>query len=103
MTPEGKNVEYIKRRIHSIGGEVRKCNWSGVRGAPDLFILLPNFHAFCEVKAPGKAPQPHQLREIDRLINAGCRVFIVSNRADVDWMIEVLQQFVRAERDTHDE
>lgn len=34
MTPEGKVVALIKKRIKEAGGEVRKCAWENCRGAP---------------------------------------------------------------------
>ena len=91
-TPEGKNVDYLKHRIHAMGGLVRKCHWEGVRGAPDLLILLPHLHAWVEVKAAGQVPKPHQIREMQRLVNAGARVFVVASRGDIDWLVECLQQ-----------
>ena len=88
-TPEGKNVDYLKHRIHALGGLVRKCHWEGVRGAPDLLILLPHLHAWVEVKAAGQVPKPHQIREMQRLVNAGARVFVVASRGDIDWLVEI--------------
>ena len=41
MTPEGKVVALIRARVKEANGEVRKCSWEGVRGAPDLLVLLP--------------------------------------------------------------
>ena len=40
MTPEGKLVAYIRRRVRELGGLCRKCSWEGHAGAPDLLILL---------------------------------------------------------------
>lgn len=31
MTPEGKVVALIKKRIKEAGGEVRKCSWENCR------------------------------------------------------------------------
>lgn len=51
MTPEGKVVALIRARVKEANGEVRKCSWEGVRGAPDLLVLLPGVHAWIEAKA----------------------------------------------------
>lgn len=77
MTPEGKVAAVIKSRIKEAGGEVRKCSWENCRGAPDLFIMLPNVHAWVEVKSSKGDLRPHQLREINRMQAAGCRVYVV--------------------------
>lgn len=76
MTPEAKVVQRIKALVKSYGGEVRKVEWSGRRGAPDLLVLMPGRHFFLEVKAPGEKPRPEQLREFDRLCEAGFEVFV---------------------------
>lgn len=76
MTSEAKVVQQIKALVKSYGGEVRKVEWSGRRGAPDLLVLIPGHHFFIEVKAPGEKPRPEQLREHKRLRAAGFRVFV---------------------------
>ena len=50
MTPEGKVVALIKKRVKEAGGEVRKCAWENCRGAPDLLVMLPGIHAWIEAK-----------------------------------------------------
>ena len=76
MTPEAKVVQRIKTLVKSYGGEVRKVEWSGRRGAPDLLVLMPGHHVFIEVKAPGERPRPEQLREHERLRAAGFDVLV---------------------------
>lgn len=76
MTPEAKVVQRIRSRVRAYGGEVRKVEWSGRRGAPDLLVLMPGDHFFIEVKAPGEKPRPEQLREHERLRIAGFDVFV---------------------------
>ena len=76
MTPEAKVVHRIKALVKSYGGEVRKVEWSGRRGAPDLLVLMPGRHFFIEVKAPGEKPRPEQVREHERLSAAGFDVFV---------------------------
>lgn len=76
-TPEGKVVALIRRLVEDAGGTVRKCSWENRRGAPDLLILLPNVHAWVEVKADKGQIKPHQLREHRRLMHSGCKVYVV--------------------------
>lgn len=84
MTPEGKVVARIKEVVKMAHGEVRKCQWVGHVGAPDLFVMLPHrVHAWFEVKAPGEKPKPHQLREHEKMEKAGCSVYVVDRASDV--------------------
>lgn len=90
MTPEGKIGVYLVRRVLELGGEQRKVEWSGRRGAPDRLILFPHVHAFVELKAPGMKPEPHQAREFERLRFAGFAVFVVDSRTSVDVVLDGL-------------
>lgn len=90
MTPEGKVVADIKAAMKELGCVVRKCQWVGHVGAPDLFIMVPGtvtkdagHHFWVEVKAPGEKPKPHQEREHRTMERAGCRVHVRDNAADV--------------------
>lgn len=83
MTPEGKVVADIKRAVKALGGETRKVEWSGRRGAPDLLVLLPGCHFFVEAKAPGQKPRPEQEREHERLRKAGFDVYVIDNAAQL--------------------
>lgn len=76
MTPEGKVVSDVKKRVKALGGEVRKCVWVGHVGAPDLFIMFPGCHFWLEVKAEKGKLSPPQEREIARMRNAGCAVYV---------------------------
>lgn len=89
---------YLIERVEARGGEVRKVQWIGRRGAPDRLILLPNApaswgygrlsshgaSAWVEVKAPGERPEPHQEREHMRLRNYGQHVVVVDSFERVD-------------------
>lgn len=62
----------------------RKVQWIGRRGAPDrLFSRADTGPFFVEFKAPGKTLDPHQIREIARLREAGFRVYVIDSLADV--------------------
>ena len=82
MTPEGKNVAFFRSLIKAAGGTVRKQHWEGVRGAPDLFVMLPCVHAWVEMKAEGGDLAPHQIREIRRMDAAGCITYTSYSQND---------------------
>lgn len=92
MTPEGKVEAHLKRRVKELGGEVRKLGWIGRANAPDRLVLLPSrvwgspedFHPLVELKAPGVKPSAAQLREHERLRNAGFTVLVLDSVEAVD-------------------
>lgn len=61
----------------------RKLKWIGRRGAPDrLFSRADTGPFFVEFKKPGGTLDPHQVREIKRLREAGFRVEVIDNIPD---------------------
>lgn len=99
--PRESSIEaYLVRRVKALGGEVRKVQWIGRRGAPDRLVMLPdrldptNIHyqhaaatIWIELKAPGKKPEPHQLREHERLRSMGQRVEVIDSFEGVDALL----------------
>jgi hypothetical protein len=84
-----KDVEkYLSKRVRQVGGEVRKVSWIGRRGAPDRLILLPGKTIWAELKGTSGRLAPHQAREIARLEAAGCVVWILWTKEDVDAAIK---------------
>lgn len=80
MTPEGKLVAYIRRRVREMGGETRKCVWDGHAGAPDLFVMLRGRHFWIECKSPGESPRAIQLREHRAMRETGgCIVYVADS------------------------
>jgi len=100
---------YLVKRAKAMGGEVRKVQWIGRRGAPDRLCMLPEvvpnpseygggFAAklaadmasepsrtiWIELKAPGVKAEAHQLREHERMRNMGQRVEVVDSFARID-------------------
>jgi hypothetical protein len=89
---------YLVQQVKALGGEVRKVEWIGRRGAPDRLVMLPpmKYHSdapivyhyarsiWIELKAPGVAPEPHQVREHARMRKMGQRVEVVDSFARVD-------------------
>jgi len=87
--------EYLVARVGSMGGEVRKVKWVGRRGAPDRLVMLPAHKVadayvvmpssiWVELKKPGVAPEPHQLREHARMRAMGQRVEVIDSFAGVE-------------------
>ena len=93
MTPEGRNVALIRQEIRKLHGIVRKCHWEGVRGAPDLFVMMPwGAHFWIEVKAESGRLAAHQDREIRRMLQAGCSVDVLRNRKEIEAFIDELTE-----------
>lgn len=107
MTRERDIENYLITRVKVLGGEVRKAQWVGRRGAPDRVVMLPAQRltqtldcAWCnpkgiaiwiELKAPGKAAtfpanahERLQHREHQRMRAMGQRVEVVDSFDRVD-------------------
>lgn len=77
----------LVRRVKAAGGEVRKVSWPGRVGAPDRVVMLPGVLVWVELKAPGKRPGVHQLREHARMRRMGQTVLVIDS---MDMIEEVL-------------
>lgn len=94
---------YLVKRVQELGGEIRKVKWIGRRGAPDRFVMLPQrqlvtkiengrniIHLrprrgfWVELKAPGVAPEAHQLREHARMRKFGQIVLVIDSIEGVE-------------------
>lgn len=85
MTRESDIEKYLVKRVKDVGGQIRKAQWVGHVGAPDRRVMLPNrFPIWIEVKAPGKKPEPHQLREHNRMRKLGELVEVIDSYEAVD-------------------
>lgn len=96
---ESEIERYLVKRVKDLGGEVRKVQWIGRRGAPDRVVFCPMMfddkgHAcrhtaavWVELKAPGVEPEPHQLREHDRMRRMGQRVEVIDSIEGVDELL----------------
>ena len=91
---------HLVKRVKALGGEVRKVQWIGRRGAPDRLVLIPaaprpwhnldcrKDHAiWVEVKAPGVKAEPHQLREHERMRAMGQRVVVIDSIEGVEELL----------------
>lgn len=86
--------QYLVERVKALGGEVRKVQWVGRRGAPDRLVML-SFRTYIgdpeesntiwvELKAPGEKVKPHQKREHERMRAMGQRVVVIDSIEGVD-------------------
>lgn len=48
--------DHLVKRVKALGGEVRKVQWVGRRGAPDRVLMLPPFR----LQAPDESPEALQ-------------------------------------------
>lgn len=80
---------YLVARVKELGGECRKVNWVGRRGAPDRLVMLPHRTTlWIEVKAPGEKAKPHQLREHARMRSMGQWVEVVDSIEGIEELIK---------------
>lgn len=61
---------------------VRKCSWIGRRGAPDRLFMGHGRFFFVEFKDTGEVPEPHQEREINRMLDNGIPVHVIDSFVD---------------------
>lgn len=89
MTPEGKIQAYAQAEFKKLGGLVRKIRYEGRNGCPDLLVLLPGgLVLFVEVKKDERTkPDPHQLREHERMRQRGANVAIVGSIEQVNELV----------------
>lgn len=90
---------HLVQRVKALGGEVRKVQWIGRRGAPDRLVMLPTFSVvergklnpqspiWVELKAPGVKAEAHQLREHARMRAMGQRVAVIDSIEGVEELL----------------
>lgn len=86
---------HLVARAKARGGEVRKVQWIGRRGAPDRLVMLPapagpgayQAPIWVELKAPGVKPEAHQLREHQRMRAQGQRVVVLDSLASIEELL----------------
>lgn len=78
----------VVRRAERAGFFVRKVKWEGRRNAPDrVFSRKDRGTVFIEFKDRGKAPNIGQLREHDRMREAGMEVHVCDS---IDEAMQIL-------------
>lgn len=84
---------YLVKRVKEVGGECRKVQWVGHRGAPDRLVMLPfvgkrfDNTIWVELKAPGVKAEAHQLREHERMRALGQRVEVIDSIEGVEELL----------------
>ena len=106
-TPEGKIQEYGNTQLKARGCLVRKISYEGRRGAPDTMVGVPERLAnskkghpslefrtdilFLEYKKDEDTkPDPHQIREHERMRAVGMDVRVIGSKRQVDELIKEL-------------
>jgi len=84
---ESEIERYLVQRARTLGGVAYKFVSPGRVGVPDRIVVMPDRLMFVELKAPGKKPEPHQLREHQRLRSMGQSVYVVDSIAAVDELL----------------
>lgn len=98
-TPEGAIQKYGQEELKKHGCLVRKIGYEGRRGCPDHLVFVPTpfmLYAgqplarviFIEYKRDeATEPDPHQLREHERMRAVGADVRVIGSRQQVDELI----------------
>ena len=107
-TPEGEVQAYGAEQLKKHGCLVRKISYEGRRGCPDQLVLVPEVTVlpisprgrvsgseprviFIEYKAGENIePEPHQLREHERMRAVGADVRVIGSKEQVDALIQEL-------------
>lgn len=106
-TPEGEIQAYGAEQLKKRGCLVRKISYEGRRGCPDQLVLVPlhlyqydldGFSVFQQPsvifieykKAENIEPEPHQLREHERMRAVGADVRTIGSEEQVDDLIKEL-------------
>lgn len=80
--------DYLARRVKAMGGEIRKAQWIGRKGAPDRRVMLPHRPPiWVELKAPGVKPEAHQMREHNRMRRLGELVEVIDSLEGVEALL----------------
>lgn len=91
---ESKIEAHLVKRVKELGGEVRKVQFIGRRGAPDRLVMMPRLFdwpaatIWVELKATGEKPEPHQEREHERMRAMGQRVVVIDSIEGVEELLQ---------------
>lgn len=109
-TPEGEVQAYGAEQLKKHGCLVRKISYEGRRGCPDQLVLvperivnIPTSFGYCRNRYEPKRtifieyktaeniePEPHQLREHERMRAVGADVRVIGSKEQVDALIQEL-------------
>ena len=92
MMREKQIEQKLVKAVKAEGGMCPKLVSPGTDGMPDRMILLPKGHiGFVEVKAPGKAPRPLQVKRHRQLRALGFLVFVLDDSKQIPGIIEAIK------------
>lgn len=84
--------EYFVKRVKESGGLQRKFKSPGHRGVPDRICAFSGgIIVLVELKAPGGHPREEQIREHNRWKKLGVPVYVISEKSQVDDLINKLK------------
>lgn len=82
----------LVRAVKSMGGLAPKFTSPGLDGVPDRLVLLPGGKiAFIELKAPGKALRPLQVRRKSQLESLGFSVYCIDRPEEIGGILSEIQ------------
>lgn len=83
--------------VRNMGGQLRKVQFIGHKGAPDHLILVSSgYHCLVELKQDDKEPEELQKIEHEILRKAGVDVFVVNSDATLESLIKRLREIDNA-------
>jgi len=88
-----KHIEQkLVQAVRAAGGVAPKFISPGCDGMPDRLLLLPGGRiAFAEVKAPGKAMRPLQIKRKRQLEALGFRVYCLDDAGQIGGILGEIQ------------
>lgn len=99
---ENKVEKYLDKEVVKLGGLTRKWVSPARDGVPDRIVVIFGLIVFVEVKTVDGKLSPTQLREHNRLIDAGAIVKTLYGVGHVDtfieWLSEVTASQVHSQR-----
>ena len=82
----------LTRATKAMGGLALKFISPGYDGVPDRIVLFPGGRiAFVEVKAPGKALRPLQVRRKRQLELPGFKVYVLDAAEQIDEILKAIR------------
>ena len=83
--------EKFKNAVKAAGGRAFKFVSPGNDGVPDRLAVLPGGHiGFVELKQKGKKPTKLQTKQMQRLKDLGCFVYLLDDEKDIDSVIAAI-------------
>lgn len=83
--------QYLKNKIHRMGGKCLKFESPGTAGVPDRVIITPNnMTVFAETKSPRGKLRPLQKAVIGDMVKSGAVVLCLKSKKEVmDFILEL--------------